>query len=96
MRKGVPAHDGLRRIRTDTDDGGQQLAAPVDLGGVHFGIGVVDVLAGLQRHDDLFQRRIAGPFADAVDGAFHLFGSRPDRCQGVAHGHAQVVVAVGG
>ena len=21
MRKGVPAHDGLRRIRTDTDDG---------------------------------------------------------------------------
>ena len=52
------------------------------------------VVPRLERHDDLFQRAVAGPLADAVDGAFDLAGAVLDGRQAVGHGQAQVVVAV--
>ena len=38
-------------------------------GGIHSEV----VGAGAERHDDLFQGRVAGPLADAVDGALQGF-----------------------
>ena len=49
-----------------------------------------------QGHDHLFKRRVAGAFADSVDGDFRLARASHDAGDGVGRGHAQVVVAVGG
>ena len=52
-------------------------------------------LARMQRHDDLFERGVAGALADAVDRAFDLPRARVHACQAIRDRHAQVVVAVG-
>jgi hypothetical protein len=55
-----------------------------------------EVLARLEGHDDLLERRVAGAFADAVEGALDLRGARADGRQRVRDRQAEVVVAVGG
>jgi len=50
-------------------------------------------LAG-ERHYQLFQGSVAGPFADAVDAAFDLSRAGPDGRQAVGDRQPQVVVAV--
>src|SRR5690606_14252907 len=64
--------------------------------GLDAGVYVEQVLAGLDRHDDLFQRGVTSPLAEAVDGAFNLARASHHRRQRVGHGQAQVVVAVHG
>ncbi len=46
------------------------------------------------RHDDLFQRRIAGTLTDAVDRTFDLSGPGFDRGERVGHREPEVVMAV--
>jgi hypothetical protein len=50
----------------------------------------------MQGHHQLFQRRVARPLADAVDGHFHLPRPLLDGLQKVGHRDPQVVVAVDG
>ena len=64
--------------------------------GLDAGVHVEQVLAGLDRHDDLFQRGVAGTLAEAVDSAFHLARTGHHRGQGVGHGQTEVVMAVHG
>ena len=45
-------------------------------------------------HDDLFERRVAGALADAVDGAFDLPHTGRDRRVRVRDGKAKIVVAM--
>ena len=52
------------------------------------------VRARAQRHDDFFQRGVAGPFAQPVDGAFHLARAVDHAVERIGHRHAQIVVAV--
>ena len=47
-----------------------------------------------QRHHDLFERRVAGALADAVDRALDLAHAALDRRQAVGDGEAEIVVAV--
>ena len=47
-----------------------------------------------RRHDDLFERRVAGALADAVDRALDLPRAGADRRQRVGDREAEVVVAV--
>ncbi len=47
-------------------------------------------------HHHLFERGVAGAFADAVDGHFGLTGTVDHTGYGVGRGHSEVVVAVGG
>src|SRR5271165_5285513 len=47
-------------------------------------------------HYDLFERGVAGAFADAIDGALDLAGSGGDGSHGVGYGHAEIVVTMGG
>ena len=48
-----------------------------------------------QRHHHLFERGVAGPFADAVDRDLGLPGAVQDAAQRIGRSHAQIVVAVG-
>ena len=52
------------------------------------------VAAGIQRHDDFFQRGISRTFADAVDGALDLTRAALHRRQRIRYGQAQIVMAV--
>ena len=48
-----------------------------------------------QRHDDLFQRGIAGPLAQSVNRHVDTAGARQHGGQRVRRGHAQIVVCRG-
>ena len=48
----------------------------------------------MQRHHDLFERRVAGALADAVDRALDLPGAAFDRGERIRDGQAEIVVAV--
>ena len=73
---------------------GEQLAAREKMLGHDAGFKRQQIAAGIQRHDDFFQRGVSGPLADAVDGALDLTCSALDRRQRIRHGQAQVVMAV--
>ena len=73
---------------------GQKPAGRGELIGGHVGGEGEDVVARAQRHDELLQGTVAGPLADAVDGAFHLAGAGLHGGDGVGHRQPQVVVAV--
>ncbi len=92
--EGVAADHGLVGLGKDTDHVGQELARPEQLLRVHPAVEGDRVRPHASRHDDLFQRRIAGTFTDAVDGAFDLSGSRFDRGERVGHREPEVVMAV--
>ena len=96
MGKGVGAHNGFAGGDGHAGDAGEQLAGLVDLAGIDAGLRAVEIHPGMKGHDHFLQTGVAGPLADAVDGALHLGGARPDTGQGVGHSHAQVVVAVDG
>ena len=55
-----------------------------------------EVLAGPQGHHDLFERGVASPLPDPVDGALHLPGAVHDGGERVGHRLTEVVVAVDG
>ena len=78
----------------DAGHAGDQAAAVHDLLGVDAGFDAEEVGPRLQRHDDLLQRAVARPFAEAVDGALDLPRAGTHGRQRVGHGHTQVVVAV--
>ncbi len=94
VREGIPADDGLvvlhgerRRCRHELGGAVEHAAVDAHLVGQH-------VAAGLDGHHDLFQRRVAGALADAVDGAFHLPRAGADARERVGNRHAEIVVAV--
>ncbi len=74
MGKGIGTDNGLVGLHHDTGDGRQQLAGGIDVLGDHLCTERHDVLAGAQGHDHLFEGTVAGPLADAVDGALDLLG----------------------
>ena len=62
--------------------------------GVDAGVVRVAVGARLEDHHDLFERAVAGAFADAVDGALDLPRAGLDRGQRIGDREPQIVVAV--
>ena len=56
----------------------------------------MNVLVAAQGHHNLFERGVAGAFADAVDRHLGLPGAVQDAAQRIGRSHAQVVVAMGG
>ncbi len=95
VREGIAPHDGLVGLDREAGQVADQAAGIADL------LGVDAVAADLelggtrsQRHDHLFERRVAGAFAETVDGDLHL--SRPGlhSRQRVGCGKAEVVVAM--
>ena len=93
--EGVAADDRLVALHGQPGDRREHPADRVEPLGLDAGRQAVIVEAGLQRHHDLFERGIAGAFADAVDRALDLARAGLAAGQAVGDGQAQVVVAVG-
>ncbi len=94
--EGVFADDRLVALDVQACERADEAADGDELFGVDARGEGEGVLAGLDSHDDFFQRGVAGAFADAVDGAFNLARAAADGGEGVGDGEAQVVVTVGG
>ena len=62
--------------------------------GVDARVEIEERIARLQRHDDFFERAVAGALADAVDGALDLPRAGDHGGEAVGHRHAEIVVAV--
>ncbi len=71
-----------------------RLSAEHDVLGINAGIDMEQILAGTNRHDNFFERRVTGPLTQPIDGALYLTGSLGNRRQGVRHSQTQVVVAM--
>ena len=72
----------------------QQLAGREQMLGDDAGFKRQPIAARIHRHDDLFQRGIAGTLADAVDGALDLPRAGLHRRQRIRDRQAQIVMAV--
>ena len=81
--EGVGADDGLVRLDRIAGDLRHQFGGGDDLGRIDPALDREDVGAGAHCHHDLFERGVAGAFAQAVDGAFDLAGACHHRCQRV-------------
>ena len=94
MLERIDADDRLVGLHRKAGDRRDQAGCLGDVFGDDPGLHRHDVAAGLDRHDDLFHRGIAGALADAVDGAFHLARTGLDRTKTVGNREAQIVVAM--
>src|SRR5207249_4189013 len=76
VRERIVADDGFVALDYHAGHVTYQPAGRIKLRGVDAGmIAGKGVLARAKRHDDFFQRSVAGTFADAVDGALDLPGA---------------------
>ena len=80
--EGVLADDRLVALHVDAGDVGRQPAGGHQAWRVDARGGAVVIAAGSQGHDDLFQRAIAGPFAQPVDRTLDLARRRLRRPPG--------------
>jgi hypothetical protein len=94
--KCISAHDGFVGLNRDASVVRNHAADTGDLGGINAGFQGIDRAPGMQRHYYLFQRGIASPFPDAVDGNFRLASPSLDSCQGIGGRQSQVVVTMHG
>ena len=94
MRERVAADDRLVVLHRERGRRRHQLRGPRQHGGVDLVPPRKHVVADVDRHHDFFQRGIACPLADAVDGAFDLPRAAGDAGQRIRHRHAEVVMAV--
>jgi len=96
VREGVPAHDRLVVLHGERGRRGNQLRSAGQHPGFDAGPERQHIVAGFDRHHDLFERGVARALADAVDGAFNLPRTRLDARKRISHGHAEVVMAMDG
>jgi hypothetical protein len=94
VREGVLADHGLVALHGQAGDARHQPADRVQPFGVDAAWQVEVVAARPHRHHHFLERTVAGPLADAVDGALDLPRAFLDRGQRVGHRQSQVVVAV--
>lgn len=72
--EGVGPDDGLVGLHRHVAELADQGAGAMNFAVADVGVHPEQVGAGLQDHRHLFQRAVAGPLADAVDGALDLAG----------------------
>ena len=96
MRERVAADDRLVVLHRERGRRRNQFRGAHQLRGVDLVPPRKLVVAHVDRHHDFFERRIAGPLADAVDGAFDLPRAAGDAGQRIRHRHAEVVMAMHG
>ena len=83
MGKGIGADNRFVGLDHNASIAAHHVTGPMNFGGDNVGLQVKDRLARIERHHRLFQARVAGPFADAIDGHFHLPGAGFDTGQRV-------------
>ncbi len=95
MRKGVGPHDGLVWLHLDAGHAAHEPAGGDDLCSVDAGVdALIEILASLECHDDLFERGVSGALTDAVDRYLDLPCPGLNCRDGVGGSHAEVVMAV--
>src|ERR1019366_2142558 len=94
VRKRVGANHCLVGWNLDAQQVGHQPAGSIELAGIDAGMHAEVVRARAQGHHNLFQRGVAGPFAESVDSALHLPRAVEHTSQRVGHRHAKIVMAV--
>ena len=94
VREGVGAHDRLVRLHGETGDPRDQLRRRHDVRRIDASDAGKDVLAGLDRHHDLFERSVPRALSQPVDRALDLARAVHDRGERVGHRHPQIVVAM--
>src|SRR3990167_8675847 len=94
MCKGVLSDYRLVPLRSKTGKAAYQAAGGHYLLGDDAGGVVVKVLAGVERHDYLFEGGVACPFAYSVYGTFYLGSPGLYGGKRIGNGQSQVVVAV--
>ncbi len=95
MREGILTHNGLVVLDRERGHGRDEPGGAHDHGRVDAGPVGHDIVAGSDRHHDLFQRRVACAFAEAVDRAFDLACACLHTGEAVGDGQPQIVMAVG-
>ncbi len=91
----VAADDRLVRLDREPGQVADQAAGRRDLLGLDARAGLPELRRPRpEGHDDLFERRVAGPLAEAVDRHLDLAGAGLDRGERVGRGKPEVVVAV--
>ncbi len=96
MRERVAPDNGLVRLHGHAGDLAQHLAGREDMFADHASFVSKAIGTNPHRHHNLFQRRVPGPLADAVNRALDLARSRGYCGQSIGNRHAQIVVAVRG
>ena len=94
VRERIAADDRLVGLHVLAGERAEQLAGGKDLARVDGRVERQAVGAHAGRHHDLFERRVAGALADAVDRALDLPRAGGDRRERVGDGKPEVVVAV--
>ena len=92
--KCVLPNDRLVPLHVHAGDARNEAAGGEQFLGVDIRCEAEGILAYFQRHHHFFQRRIAGPFTQPVDGALHLSRASFDGGETVGNRQAEIVVAV--
>ena len=96
VAKGVLADDGFVGLHGEARMLADETAAPHDLGAIDTGSQAIGIAPGLDGHHDLFQRGVASPLTDTIDGTFDLPCPGTHGSQAVGDGQAQIVMTVDG
>jgi hypothetical protein len=100
VRERVGADDGLVGLDHESGQLGHQLAGAIDFLRVDVCVQPVgtavgeEVGAGVDRHDDFFERGVSGPLAEPVDGDLDLPGPAAHARQRIGDRQTEVVVTV--
>src|SRR5258705_761837 len=92
--KGVATYDCFVRLHVEANNVAEKLAGWVELRGADAGPKRQPIGAYMQRHYNLFERRISGPLADAIDGALYLTCSGFESCKAACDGQTEIVMTM--
>ncbi|MNC35734.1 hypothetical protein D3C75_842280 [compost metagenome] len=95
MRKGIGSNNSLVARNSHPGQLADQTAGTGDFRQDKRSLGTKKFAACLQCQSHFFNRRIAGPFPNAVDRTLNLIRTVLDRGQCIGSGHAQVIMTVG-
>ena len=94
MGKGIRTDNRLVRLDNHAGVIADEFADARNLCGINARFQLEDGMAGLQRHHHFFERCIAVPFTDAIDGHFRLTRACANAGQSIGRCHSEIVMAM--
>src|SRR5258708_8979304 len=94
VREGIASGNGFVGLHRDSGDLAQQLAGREKLLADYTSVVRIAIGTDPHCHHNLFERSVAGAFADSVDRALHLPRTGSDCGQRITNSQAENIVAV--
>ena len=95
MRESVFSYNGFVALHEEAGQTADQLATCLYMFGLDSRVHTAKkIFSGFNSHDDFFHGGVSGPFANAVDSAFHLPCPRLHRRKGIGYREPEVVMAM--